>query len=261
VPRARTQNTSLGPGVSPRAEARTEDEQRLLEVWLRDTPRAMLRWEAHELFQVSLWDGVDVVVTHARNLFDAIAPTALATSAGASDQEKLRHALNICVAIVALAFMGGRKDLEDIVYSLQSGRDALEEHDRGFEHPLLRVRPRSANQSRESLHDWFVKAACAEACEALLKFGVKDAARQVADVINRKQLLPLKTSGKAVVARSVMNWYARRRAGNLRPIWPAPQGWCIFPKAFKLWSEGKPDAARHAVLRSLPRHVKVIRSW
>jgi hypothetical protein len=225
---------------------------------MQDGERAINRLYAHNLFRVSLWEGVNVIEAHARNLFDSIPPEALKTKAGASDREIFVHALNICHVIVMLAFKSGRQDLADIAYSLQKGRAALFDRNRGFDEPLLRARPKLPNGSRESLQDWYVKAALAEACEQLQKFGGKNAARLVADVINRKQLFPVKANGKVVVARTVLNWYRRRRAGDLKPFWNLPGG-VLFPKAQKLWREGKRDAARITLLHNLPSVIKSIR--
>jgi hypothetical protein len=233
--------------------------QRHFQEFLQDAERAKNRLDTHRLFKVSLWEGVDVIEARARNLFDSIPPQALTKKAGASDRESFKHALNICNTIVMLAFKSGRQDLAHIAYSLEHGLLALIDRDRGFDEPLLRARPKLPTGSRESLQDWYVKAALAAACEQLKEFGVKDAARQVAEVINRNQLFPIKTNGKAVVARSVLNWCGRRRAGDFRPFWNVPGG-VLFPQARRLWAEGKRQAARSTLLHNLPRVIKSLRS-
>jgi hypothetical protein len=260
VPEVQTQNTSSGAVVSRGAQEWTEaTRQRHFQEFAQDTMRAMNRLGAHKLFKVTLWEGVDDVEARARSLFDSIPPEALTMKAGASDREVFKRALDICSTIVMLAFKSGRQDLAHIAYSLELGRFALIDRDRGFDEPLLRARPKLPNGPRESLQDWYVKAALAEACELLRKFGVKDAARQVAGVINNNQLFPIKTNGKAAVARSVLNWCGRRRAGDLRPFWNLPGG-ILFPRARRLWTEGKQHAARSTLLHNLPYVIKDLRS-
>jgi len=132
---------------------------------------------------------------------------------------------------------------------------AVRERARGFDEPLLRPRPRSSKDSRESSYARHVKATAAEACEALLQFGMKDAADQVANIINRKKFLPLKTNGKAVVGRSVLNWRLRLRR-DLNIVWMSGEGTKLFPNAYKLFREGKPEAAQRRVLRYLPIYIE-----
>ncbi len=243
--------------VSP--EITEEEKKRLFEVWLRNSSEAFLRLRAHETFKVSLWDGVDNVASHARNLFDSISP-ALAIRPDASELEIFKQALRIFCMIAALASRSGRPELEAIAYSLQRGIFALGERERGFDEPFLRVRRRLPSERRESIGERYIKAIAAEACNELLRYGFKDAARQVAEVINKNKILPPKRNNLAVVDRTVANWYARWQAGDLKPaFWPTPGG-ILFPKASKLWDEGKPEAARRMLLRNLPRLMKEIRS-
>jgi hypothetical protein len=253
------QFTAQRPDKAAGEEWTEATRQRHFQEFLQDAMRAMNRLDAHKLFKVSLWEGVDEIEARARNLFDSIPPEALTTKPGASDREIFKHALKICSRIVILAFKSGRQDLAHIAYSLEQGCGALTDRDLGFDEPLLRARPKLPSGSRESVQDWHVKAALAEACERLQGFGVKDAARRVADVINRNQLLPVKTNGKAVVARSVLNWCRRRRAGDLQARWNVPRG-ILFPKALRLWADGKRDAASSTLLHNLPLVIKSIRS-
>jgi hypothetical protein len=243
--------------VSPRYT--NPAEQRLWEEFLRDGPRAVQRWKVHKLLRVSLWDGVDAVVSRARHLLDSIPPAGLASRNGAPSREIFSHALNIWAQILLLVYViDGRKnsELEKLAFSLQTGLIALKERDRGFDEPFLRARTRSPDESRETLYIRTVKAVAAEACEALLQFGAKDAARQVADIINRNDFLPRKINGKAVVARSVLNWHSRLRSGDLKFIWLSERWGSLFPNAYRLFREGRPDAARRRAIRYLPIYIK-----
>jgi hypothetical protein len=232
--------------------------QRLRDEFPRDGPKAVLRWNAHNLFQVPLWEGVDLVASRARDLFEAVPPVALATESGASDRELFRHALNLCRYIVMLAYMmDGRKEhLDKIAFALQTGFFAVLERDRGFDEPFLRARQKSPDEPRESLYVRRVKAASAEACEALREFGMKDAARQVADIINRNEFLPLKANGKAVGARTIKNWVARLHTGELSFFWGCENWGSLFPNAYRLYQQGRPEAARRRVIRYLPVYIK-----
>jgi hypothetical protein len=133
---------------------------------------------------------------------------------------------------------------------------ALYERDHGFDEPFFSVRPRVPKQPRESLYVKKVKAISAEACDALMSFGVKDAAKQVADVLNKSGFLPVKTNGKSVVARSVLNWRSRMKAGDLKFIWLNEKEGSLFPKAYRLCDLGRVDAARRRVLRFLPIYIE-----
>jgi hypothetical protein len=234
--------------------------QRLWEEFLRDRPRAILRWRAHELLKVSLWDGVDIVASRARHLFDAIPTEALSLADGASGRENFRHALRVIYYIVVLAYcFEGKGDIEKMFSALQAGLFAVQERDRGFDEPVLRVRRRSPRQSRESHFARIVKAAAAEACEALIQFGVKDAACQVAEILNRNKFLPIKTNAKAVVPKTVQNWRHRFQTGDLKLVWMSEEGTRLFPNAYRLFREGHPEAARRRVLRFLPIYIETER--
>jgi hypothetical protein len=89
-----------------------------------------------------------------------------------------------------------------------------------------------------------------------MSFGVKDAAKQVADVLNKSGFLPVKTNGKSVVARSVLNWRSRIKAGNLKFRWLQEKDCSLFPKAYRLARLGRVDAARRRVLRFLPIYIE-----
>jgi hypothetical protein len=158
--------------------------------------------------------------------------------------------------ILALASVKEGDDLWRLATALQIGFRALRERDHGFDEPFFRVRPRVPNQSRESLYVKKVKAISAEACDALMRFGVKDAAKQVADVLNKSGFLPVKTNGKSVVARSVLNWRARMKAGDLKFIWLNEKEGSLFPNACRLSELGRVDAARRRVLRFLPIYIE-----
>jgi hypothetical protein len=234
------------------------DWQRLCEEFLRDGPQAIRRLDAHLLFSVSLWEGVDTVASRAQHLFDAIPPEVLAAPDGASGREIFRHSLKIVSWIVMLArcFGGGNKDIEIMANALMSGLNAVIERDRGFDEPFLRARQRLSSQSRESLYVRRVKAIAAEACEALIQFGTKDAAGKVAAVINDNQFLPLRTNGSGVVPRTVLNWLSRLRSGDLKKRWMHEREAALFPNAHRLFREGRPEAARRRVIRFLPRYIE-----
>ncbi len=251
------------PNKTPKRRPAYQDPaiQRLWEEFQRDGPRAVLRWRAHKFLNVSLWDGVDVVASRARHLLDAIPAEALSVQDGATGRESFLHALRVCLYIMMLAYQlgGQKKDIEKMVYALQAGFFAVRERDRGFDEPLLRVRRRSPQQSRESHFARIIKAAAAEACEALIQFGVKDAARQVAEILNRKKLLPIKANAKAVVPKTVQNWHRRLLTGDLKIVWMFEEGTRLFPNAYRLFREGRPEAARRRVLRFLPIYIEAER--
>jgi hypothetical protein len=234
--------------------------RRLLEEFLRHAPRAIARLRAHRYLKVSLWDGVDLVASRARDLFDAIPAEGLLLPDGASGRERFRHALRISYYVVMLAYMfEGQNNIEKMFYALQAGLFAVQERDRGFDEPFLRLRQRSPRQSRESHFARIVKAVAAEACEALIQFGVKDAARQVAEILNRNDFLPIKANGKAVVPKSVLNWRSRFLTGDLKFRWMSEEGASLFPNAYRLFREGRPEAARRRVLRFLPLYIETER--
>jgi hypothetical protein len=239
------------------------DWQRLLEEFLRDGPQAIRRLKAHLLFNVSLWEGVDTVASRAQHLFNAIPPEVLASPDGASGREIFRHSLHIVSWIVLLArcFGGGNKDIEIMANALITGLRAVIERDRGFDEPFLRARQRLSSQSRESQYVRRVKAIAAEACEALIQFGTKEknAARQVAAVINANQFLTLRTNGSGVVPKTVLNWRSRLRSGDLKKSWEHEREATLFPNAYRLFREGRPEAARRRVIRFLPIYIEVER--
>jgi hypothetical protein len=233
---------------------------RSFEDFLRDAPQAILRLRAHRLLRVSLWDGVDVVASRARALFDAVPAEVLSPPDGASGRERFQHALHVTYFIVMLAYMfGQKKDIEKMFLALQAGLFAVYERDRGFDEPFLRARRRSPRQSRESHFVRLVKAAAAEACEALIQFGVKDAASQVAEILNRNHFLPIKANGKAVVPKSVLNWRSRFLTGDLWITWMSEEGASLFPNAYRLFRDGRLEAARRRVLRFLPIYIETER--
>jgi hypothetical protein len=236
----------------------TSEEQFLayLEEASRNEPRALTRYNAGLLFHISFKPGVDVLTERVRALFDAIAPSALAISPGASDRDILYKGLHMWTAIVALAVMDGRPDLERMGIALHAGLVALEERERGFDEPLLRARQWSRNQPRDSFYVRQLKSLSSEAFSRLREYKMKDAASQVAKVINQNRFLPPKWNGKSVTGRSVLNWHAR---GPFRYEWLFRPEMTYFGKAAELWREDRPEAARKAVLRELSDRLKEMR--
>jgi hypothetical protein len=257
-----------------------------------DPEGAVTRLRAHETFDVSLGSGVDNLAGRARAFFDAIPASRLAISPGSDQREVFRFALEICTNMVALAVMDGRRDLERVKLALHAGRVALAERNRGFDEPLLSVRKRSPSDARESFHSLQIKTWCAMACEVLICFGLGErvAAKRVGALIDsnrfRNRLLrPKSPIGKS--DKSILNWRERWKRGDLQKLQSLQvttgagcflnikrvensQG-CVgypvqsvglfrdFPKASALWREGRPEAARKAVLGELADRVEEIR--
>jgi hypothetical protein len=167
----------------------------------------------------------------------------------ASDMEAFRRALKICLALVVFAAMGGRRDLQHIIKSLHLGVLAAEDRSRGVDEPLLRAR-RSPSNPREDQYSRCVKTWSAMACLALVSMGMsrKEAARKVADVVNKHGFLPPKRSGISVVPRSVLNWVARWHDGDLKFYGYAEYE---FSEAFHLLDQGRCGAARRKLLSVL----------
>ena len=95
-----------------------------------------------------------------------------------------------------------------------------------------------------------VKTWCAIAAHALvlMRCPKKEAARCVAEVVNKQKFLLPKRSGISVDPRSVLNWMARWDDGDLKVF---NDGWCAFHEAFDLFNQGQPRAARHKLLNVL----------
>jgi hypothetical protein len=241
--------------------AYTKDDQmqRLWHLYLRHASAAVERLLMHRTLGVSVWDGVDQVRADARRLFAQIPAEALMLPDDAKEQDVFVRALRVCMHLMFAA----SDDREDLYHrygwALQTGLFAVNERMRGFNEPFLRAQSRSRKQSRETLYTMKVKAISATAFEALKRFGFEDAANQVAEVINRSRCLPLKRNGKAVVARSVLNWHARLRSGDLNFTWLCEKEGMLFPKAHVLWRAGQPEAARRRVLRFLPKYIEAER--
>jgi hypothetical protein len=178
------------PGRNPEAGP---DEIRWREEMLRNPIDGLMRMRVHKLLGVSLWEGVDDVVARARSLFGAITPN-VATGAVVPPLDGFKDALEICLLLTSLGRSDGRADLERMAQALHTGLTAVHERQRGYDEPFFRARHRSPRDPRESLTILRVKSMAVIAYDTLLSFELEstEAARQVAEVINRNQLLPPK---------------------------------------------------------------------
>jgi hypothetical protein len=190
----------------------------------------------------------DVFAARVRDVFDAIPPAALVANPAQSEMEAFRQALKISLALVVFAAIGGRRDLHHILKLLHMGVLAVDERSRGVDEPFLRA-IRSPRSPREDHYTKCVKTWCAMAGHALISMGMprKEAARKVADVVNRHAFLPRKRSGISVGWRSVLNWMARWDDGDLRFCPPS----IAFGDAFNLLEQGQPSAAQRKLLNLL----------
>jgi hypothetical protein len=249
------------PAVPPANDSDDSDiEERK---WLKEfsgpnQSRALVRFIANQIFHVSRFDGVDVLAARARAVFDAIPPSALAVSPETSSREVFYKAVTMWANIIQLAVIGGRSDLEHLGNALFEGLVALEDREMGFDEPLLRARKRSRHQPRDPFYVRQLKVLSSNACSRLKKYGMKDAAIQVAKIVNEKSVLPPKRSGKLVVDRSVRNWNARQTKYNRWLFRPEMD---MFREAAQLWREGRPGAARQAVIRELSDRLQELRRF
>jgi hypothetical protein len=189
----------------------------------------------------------------ARELFAAIPPAVLAADPAESEMEAFRRALKISLAVVVFAADDRREPqhiiLQHLIKSLHKGVLAIEERSRGVDEPLLRA-TRSSTSPRENQYTKCVKTWCAMAGHALVSMGIseKEAAGNVADIVNRHKFLPPKRSGISIGLRSVLNWMARWNDGDLKfPCYPEVE----FGDAFHLLDQGNPNVARRKLLKIL----------
>jgi hypothetical protein len=235
----------------------TEDvsKKRLVDL-LRDVPAATFRFTVHQEFGVPFWDGVDQLTADAARLFSNIPPGVFTFTERATQEDVFKRALMVCMYVMRAA-SEGREDLSRCALSLQTGLLSFIERKQGFEEPFFRRGVmRSRSQPRETLYVRKAKSVAAEACEALKIFGFKDAARQVAAALNKCGAMPIKSNGKAVVPRSILNWHSRLRFGDLKFVWLQEREGRLFADAYKLWRSGRKDAARRRVLQLVPIYIE-----
>jgi hypothetical protein len=249
--------------ASPTAAPHDCDEEKFMEQLDSNEPYALVRFQANQIFHVSIFHGVDGLTDRVKALFDAIPSSALAISPEASDRDILYKSLKMWMTIIQLAVFNGRPDLERMGVASHAGLVALEEREKGFDEPLLRARRRLRNEPRETFYVNQLKALSAEAVRHLQNFGIRDATSQVAKAINRGGFLPEKHNGKSVVARSISNWSERGRVGRpgIRVRWLFRPEMTRFRRASELWRQGRPKAAQQAVLQELSDRLKQIRRF
>jgi hypothetical protein len=236
-----------------------EREDLFLNELSADETRALIRYRANQILHVHYPEGVDVLADRAKSLFDAIATSALTVDPDASDRDLFYKSVEIWTTIIQLAVINGRSDLEPMGIALNSGLIALEERKKGFDEPLLRAPRRSRHQRRDAYYVRQLKVLSADACFLLRQHGVRDAASQIAKVINRDGLLPHKRNGKAIVAKSVLNW--QRGDRYFRWLF-LPEMTNRFSRAKKLWDDGHSFVAQQKALRELSKRLKEMRrAW
>lgn len=215
--------------------------------------RSLVRIRANQILHVCFPEGVDELTDLAKSLFDIIPPSAPLLRPGTSKRDLFQGAVELLLVLVQLAMVNGRSDLEHIGIALHAGLVALKERKKGFEEPLFRARRRSRRQPRDTFYVRQLKALATEACSRLKQYGMKDAASQVAMLINRGSFLPSKRNGQAIVVKSVSNWCKQT---------PRQFVWLFRPemnrlaKGSELWRAGHHSAARQAVLRELSARLK-----
>lgn len=219
----------------------------------------MIRFNASSLFRLSMWrrrGGVDHLAELVRAVFEAVPRRGLGVEPSDSERDLLRRGLKIFSTLLALALTrpGAGKHhsaLKLLLYSLYEGIAAMDERDRGFDEPLLRARPRTADMPRETDYERQIKSLASMASAELIRYGLpkQNAAREVAKVVNRSSALrPKSHKETSVVSKSILNWTVRYSAGDL-PIMGFHH--VVFAEAIKLRREGKSDAARQKVLSIL----------
>jgi hypothetical protein len=236
-----------------------EDFLRMREKHPRWYPDSALRISAELILCFTSIKDMDGFAVRLREAFEAIPVKAVATDPTASDIETFGRALKFCLALVVLASIGGRDDLRHILQSLHKGVVAVEDRLRGFDEPLLRAR-HSPTAGREDQYVKCVKTWSAMAALTLVEMGMprKQAAKKVADVLNRNQFLPPKRSGITVVPRSVVNWMARWEDGDLKYYGDAR---FEFRDAFLLLDQGHAKGAERKLLAILTERLRERRDF
>jgi hypothetical protein len=242
---------AIGGQMKKRSKAEKE------ELWFAEfdpgDSRSLVRYRANQLFHVDFPEGVDALTDLSKSLFEIIPNSRLALGKETSDRDVFHTAVELMFLIVQLAMVNGRADLDRVGVALHAGLVALDERKRGFDEPLLRAARRSSRQGRDSFYVRQTKAWAVEAYRLLVVFGVKDAATQVAKLINNRSFLPPKRNGTAIVARSIKNW---SKQSTFHFTWLSRPKMSHFENARKLWVEGKHGGARREVLRELSERLK-----
>jgi hypothetical protein len=222
-------------------------------------PDSALRFSAELILCFTSFSDRDGFAARLREVFDAIPVRALEADPTTSDIEAFGRALKFCLALVVFASIGGRDDLRHILQSLHMGVLAVEDRLRGVDEPLLRAK-HSPTAGREDQYVKCVKTWSAMAALALVEMGMprKQAAKKVADVLNRHQFLPPKRSGLTVVPRSVVNWMTRWEDGDLKYFGDARSE---FRDAFLLLDQGHAKGAERKLLAILAERLSERRDF
>jgi hypothetical protein len=228
-------------------------------------PDFTLRWAAQLILGVGPWGDTSLRWSDADSdaeqlaaavsaIFDLIPKGVLEIDAQASELERFKHSVKVCLAILVSGARGGRRsDLEEIIKSLHKLVVAIDTRLHGFEEPLLNIN-RSPKNRRDDRYTVCVKTWCAIAGHTLLKMNMNQdsAARAIADVVNKNKFLRPKISGIAVVPRSIKNWMRAWHEGRLSFVSDAETE---FREALDLAEKGKIPSARRLVTKILTERL------
>jgi len=187
-------------------------------------------------------------------IFDLIPKSVLAIDSRVSELERFKHSVKVCLAILVFGARGGRRrDLEEIIKSLHKLVVAIDTRLHGFAEPLLNIN-RSPRNRRDDRYTTCVKTWCAVAGHTLLKMNMNQdsAARAIAEVVNKNKFLRPKSTGIAVVPRSITNWMREWDEGRLLFINPVD---FEFKEALDLAGKGKILTARRRVIKILTERL------
>src|SRR5262249_54948833 len=130
--------------ITPRDRARAREEAAC------DPIRLKLRLNIHQALQMSLGEGVDLLVKRAGKFFDLIAPDTVACNEQDSDRAVLLSALKLSEMILSAAWLSGRRDVTHLIVALRKGQRAIEDRNRGLDEELLRAKPRQRGKPPQS---------------------------------------------------------------------------------------------------------------
>jgi len=234
----------IGVPATPQASPSPDDMVLMNNVLKVDYSRAMLMWKAHQVLRIPLSE-VDAIAEKARALFEVV-PFASSNFSDEAVPGLVKRTIDICEVVAALS---GRIDL---TFSLVALVHAVEERERGFDEPLLRLFPKKPNADhRETFEVRRLQSIAANAYRILRRCGLTAAAAATAvmKVINDGKYLPrLKSKSPDSQRRTLDKWIAGRRAGDL-PIWPMDPVE-HFREGWELQAES-PAEAQQSVLREL----------
>jgi hypothetical protein len=257
VPRGKFGYGSIWPKHPKGISFGSMDFLRYREASQIEQPDQLMQLAAGNILRLGWYD--KAFAARVRDVFDAIPLKALEIETGLSELETFRQVLMIALALVVHAGMGGRRDLHHIIQSLHKGVLAIDDRMRGVDEPFLRARY-DPKRPREDDYVKCVKTWCAMAGHALLAMGVskKEAAKGLADVVNRHKFLPAKVSGNSVGLRSVMIWMAKWDNGDYKALYDP---WQEFRDAFEIFDQGRPIAARRKLLEVLTHRLRDRRNF